>query len=237
MALDGRVYDEHRPMPLFRRADPSLRDLIAYVVAQSRDRGITLNRTRLVKLLYLIDVERGRARGNPLTGVEWVFFHYGPYAFELVDTLDAMEGSELNAQSWKSNVLYRGAPGAPDGSEWPAGTKTVVDRVLERFAPLELNDLLDYVYFHTGPMKAARRGERLELERARDDAPQRWSRPLEPPPPPDDLEGRLTRWRSSSRRRLAPLTLDPPGHFLAGADEDEEPQAGGVLRVPEGTDL
>src|SRR3954454_2497335 len=129
-------------MPLFPRTDPELRGLISYIVAKARDRGITLNRTKLVKLLYLIDVERVRSRRDLLTGLEWVFFHYGPYAFELIDTLEAMEGSELTAQPWHGSVLYRGAPGAPDGGDWPAGTKATVDGVLKRFAPLDLNELL-----------------------------------------------------------------------------------------------
>jgi hypothetical protein len=43
--------------------------------------------------------------------LDWVFFHYGPYALELVDTLEQMEGSELSVQPWHDSTLYRGAPG------------------------------------------------------------------------------------------------------------------------------
>lgn len=42
-------------MPLFRRIEPELRPLIAYIVARAKEHGVTLNRTKLVKLLYLID--------------------------------------------------------------------------------------------------------------------------------------------------------------------------------------
>jgi hypothetical protein len=35
-------------MPLFRRIDPGVRELIAYIVARALDRGVTLNRTKLV---------------------------------------------------------------------------------------------------------------------------------------------------------------------------------------------
>ncbi len=82
-------------MPLFRRSDPDMSGLISYVVARALDRGVTPNRTKLVKLLYLIDVDRVRSRQEPLTGYEWVFFHYGPYAFELIDQLELMERRQL----------------------------------------------------------------------------------------------------------------------------------------------
>lgn len=99
------------------------RALIAYIVARAREREITLTRTRLVKLLYLLDVERIRSRREPVHRRQLGFLpHYGPYAFELIDTLEQMEGSELVAQSWRGSILYRAAPGAPDGEDWVSAT-------------------------------------------------------------------------------------------------------------------
>ena len=225
-------------MPLFPRIDPDLRSLIAYIVAQARDRGITLTRTKLVKLLYLIDIERVRSRREPLTRLEWVFFHYGPWAYELIPTLDAMEGTELVAETFHDSVLYRAAPGAPDADEWNAGTKTTVDRVIDRFAPLELNELLDYVYFHTGPMADAERGQRLDLLLARQDPLERRHIPLRPPGRPDDVEQRLERWRAGTARRLAPVTLDPPGNFFDDPNDDVAGEGvHGAVRVPDDSEL
>lgn len=233
-----RLYDHRRSMSMFRRTDPSLRPLIAYMVGRARGRGITLNRTKLVKLLYLIDIERVRARRDALTGLQWVFFHYGPYAFELIDTLEAMEGSELSVQLWHGSVLYRGAPGAPEGDDWPATTKATVDRIIDRFAPLDLNELLDYVYFRTGPMIDAQRGQPLDMSRAREDPPARRPIPLRAPARPDDVEERLAQWRARTARRLAPVTLDPPGVFLDDPDDDLTGEGvRGRLHVPNPTEL
>jgi hypothetical protein len=224
-------------MPLFPRTDPDLRALIAYIVARSREREITLNRTKIVKLLYLIDVERVRSGRDLLTGLDWVFFHYGPYAFELLDTLKAMEG-ELGADTWHGSVLYRGAPGASEGDDWPAGTKSTVDSVLDRFAPLELHELLDYVYFRTGPMIDARRNQPLDMSRARDDPARRQHAALRAPARPEDVEQRLAAWRVRTAKRLSPVTLEPPGAFL---DNPEEDLAGegtrGRMHVPDGSEL
>lgn len=94
-----------------------------------------------------------------------------------------MDGRELVASPWHDSVLYRAAPGAPDGDDWNAGPRRTVDHVIDRFAPLDLNELLDYVYFRTGPMTNAARGQPLNLLSAQDDP---------------------------SERRHVPLSLDPP---------------------------
>jgi Protein of unknown function (DUF4065) len=224
-------------MPLFPRIDPDARALIAYIVARSSGRGITLNRTRLVKLLYLVDIERVRTRRDPLTRLRWRFYHYGPYAFELIDTLRSMEGVELIASPWKDNVLYRGAPGAPDAQDWNAGTKILVDSVADRFAPLDLNELLDYVYFHTGPMIDAKRGDWLDLSLARNDPRERPHVPLRPPARPADIEDRLARWRPRDAT-LRSVALDPPGLFLQHPDDELGGEGvRGVLRTPDDTQL
>lgn len=218
-------------MPLFRRIDPDVRALIAYIVARARDRGITLNRTRLVKLLYLVDVERVRGRRDPLTALPWIFFHYGPYAYQLIDTLDAMEGSDLVATPWHESVLYRAAPNAPDGDDWNAGTKALVDRVVDRFGPLDTNELLDYVYFHTGPMVDAVRGQPLDLMRARDDPREHRRAPLKPPPRPSDIEQRLARWRPRDAT-LKSVPMEPPGRFFSRPGDDLEATGiDGELRI------
>jgi uncharacterized phage-associated protein len=207
-------------MSLFRNVEPDLRSLIAYIVARARERSITLTQTKLVKLLYLIDVERATSRRDPLTGLHWVFFHYGPYALELPETLNAMEGTEVITQQWKNATLYRAAPDAPDGEDWVSSTRRTVDRVIERFAPMGLNDLLDHVYFHTGPMIDAKRGEPLDLALAQKYSEPRRQAPLPPAAMPQDVEKRLARWRADTQHRLAPVQLEPPGRYFDDVGDD-----------------
>lgn len=225
-------------MPLFRRVEPDPRSLIAYIVAKSRDRGITLTTTKLVKLLYIVDVERIRSRRDPLTGYEWVFFHYGPYAFELIDTLKDMEGYELIVEQWHDSRLFRAAPDAPDGNEWTVGTKALVDHVVADFAGLELNGLLDWVYFHTGPMQTAVRGQPLDMSLARDYSAPRRHPPLTAPTPSIDLAQRLPQWREDHAARLIPVDLDPPAEFLVDPKEmTRELPVRGRMRVPDDFEL
>jgi hypothetical protein len=223
-------------MPLFQRTDPDLRSLIAYMHARAEDRGITLHRTKLVKLLYLIDVERARSRRASLTGLEWTFSHNGPHSDEVAETVKSMMDIDLSMPTWKENRLRRGAAEAPDGEAWPAPTKGMVDRVMDRFAGRSVDELLDHVYFHTGPMRDARRGEPLDMELARADATARPAVPLTAPERPEDAGARLDAWRS---RRLAARALDPPGAFLADPDPDGDAPGGaslrGRLKIPDGS--
>jgi hypothetical protein len=224
-------------MPLFARTDPDLRSLIGYMHARAEDRGITLHRTKLVKLLYLIDVERIQRRRTTLTGLEWTFTHHGPHAVEVVDTLQAMMDIDLTMPTWKESRLHRGAPAAPDGEDWPASTKSTVDRVMDRFAALAVDELLDHVYFHTGPMRGARRGLPLDMERARADQPPRRAVPLAAPARPADAAARLAQWRERTARRLAPAALDPPGAVLDPREDLAGEGLRGRLRIPDGSGL
>jgi hypothetical protein len=217
-------------MPLIRNIEPDARELIAYVVAHARERRITLNRTRLVKLLYLVDVESVRAGRDPITGFEWSFLEFGPAAAELIAILEDME---------RRTALYRAAPDdAPDGENWISGTRRTVDGVVERFAPLPPNELLDRVYFHTGPMSDACPGQRLDIRRARDDAGPRRPLPLRPPSRPEDVEQRLSQWRARMSRRLGTTPALASGVVLEDVGDDLEADGvRGRLRVCDGCEL
>jgi len=200
-------------MPLFERLDPEIGSLIAYLVARSRERDVTLTQTKLVKLLYLIDVERLASGRPPLTGLDWVFYHYGPYALELPSIIEPLEDRTLTVTGYKDSRLYRAAPDAPSGEEWPPATRRQVDQVLRRFAPMELNELLDHVYFHTAPMRDARRGEPLDMARARSERPGRLEAPLGAPELSGDAGGRLAAWRRGRGERLTPSDVEERQFF------------------------
>jgi hypothetical protein len=205
----------------FEREDPGLRDVIAYVVARALGRESTLTRTKLVKMLYLVDVGRHASGRRSLTDLPWIFFHHGPYAMPLADELERMEGHEISVRRLHGDrgerevMLYVGAPEAPDADRWPAPTKALVDRVIDRWAPAELNELLDFVYFHTAPMENAVRGEPLDMSSARGQRDVR-ERPLPPPPRPDDADDRLREWLERRRAgRASRADVDPPARYDA----------------------
>jgi len=211
-------------MPLFKRQDPDLGSLIAYIVARSRERAITLTQTKLVKLLYLVDVERAASGRAPLSGLKWVFFHYGPYALELPETLEPLKReNRLVAEGFKDSILYRAAPGAPSGEEWPPATRRQVDDVIRRYAGLDLNELLDLVYFHTAPMRDAVRGQPLDMSLARTDPPPRPQPALPAPSMPPDAHERLRAWQQERARSLVELPAGAQRSFFADPTDEALP--------------
>lgn len=108
-------------------------------------------KTRLVKLMYLTEVEYYRRTGKRLTDLPWKFHHFGPYASVLGNYL-----GNPNVDSIAWSITHRANPADHD-------VLRCVVQVVQRWGDADLNELLDYVYFETEPMQAAHRGERLEF--------------------------------------------------------------------------
>ena len=84
-----------------------LKHLITHLAVELRDAGSSIGKTKLVKLLYLIDVENWRRRRKTLTGLEWRFYHYGPYAFEIEDALNEL-AFDIPQESFTTDSGRRG---------------------------------------------------------------------------------------------------------------------------------
>lgn len=150
-----------------------LSSLITYVVSQLADMGASFGKTKLVKLLYLIDVENYRMRSRKLSGLDWLFYHYGPYAVGIDRALkqldlDIPQEEVLTAGGRKAIVFKPSRAVEAESEDRISGAdKVVVDRVLKEWGLEELNPILSHVYFHTEPMKDAQRGEVLDFAKIR----------------------------------------------------------------------
>ena len=142
-----------------------------------------MSRTRLQKLVYLCDVEHYRKYGRTLSGVEWVFLHYGPYAAELQDTvaqlvdLDEIEEKRFTAKTNRAGYTYR-PKGRPEDLDSEGRDllrpheQKLIDSVVAEWGLESFNRLLDFVYFETEPMTKARRGEPLDFTAVQPERPQ-----------------------------------------------------------------
>lgn len=156
-------------MTLFKKREPDLGDLAAYVVESARGRSVTVNHGRLVLLLYLVDVERVRSRREPVTGIAWELGRSGPTAEGLDRELRALVAREKESTQWGRGTARESFRDGSRGDDWIAGTKLLVDGVVRTYAELDLAALRAYVETQTGPMAEAVLGEPLRLERARGD--------------------------------------------------------------------
>ena len=89
---------------------PKLRDLISYIISELRDAEIGFAKTKLVKLIYITDVENWRRRGATVSGLEWLFYHYGPYAFAIDEALTELGADipqeEAITQSGRQAIVF-----------------------------------------------------------------------------------------------------------------------------------
>ncbi len=133
----------------------------------------SFGKTKLVKLLYLIDVEYYRIHRRLLSGFSWVFYHYGPYALEIDAVLkkldlDIPQEDVTTVKGYKAIVFKPTQYFGTDFEEQASiSDKLVVDHVLAKWGLEELNPLLSHVYFHTEPMEDARRGDILDFSKIR----------------------------------------------------------------------
>ncbi len=187
-------------------ANSVLNSLIAHAIVHLADRQVGLGKTKLVKLLYLVDVENYRRRRRTLTGLEWRFYHYGPYAFEIDEALEILE-FDIPQESVGTGGGHNAIVFRPDwnlrsriGSHIRSAELSLVNRILREWGEVELNPLLDHVYFNTEPMKEAIRGEILDFSTIATGRVQRTSRDAVQMAP-ERLSEFRTRFRESIARR------------------------------------
>ncbi len=130
-----------------------------------------LNKTKLIKLLYLIDVEHYRKYRQTFTELNWIFYKFGPWAYDYNEIIEEIESSfefrvdkvgvteEVSlihcvSDSINFNTIFSD----PDDSRR-------FREIVERWGREDLNRLLDYVYFRTEPMYDARKGEELDFSK------------------------------------------------------------------------
>ena len=147
---------------------PDLRPLIGYMVDQVIDQGGYVNKTALVKLVYLVDLEHYRRYSKLATGLHWRFHHYGPYAPELETAINDnafvnVFGGRRSGYRFSRSGDWREI-GRSFNAHFGAPVKRIVDSVIEQWGLESLESLLDFVYFETEPMLAAERGQFLDFQ-------------------------------------------------------------------------
>lgn len=132
--------------------------------------GLTI--TSLTKLIYLADVYYARKNnGETYSGTEWKFHHFGPYSFQLSETIEKkipnvqVEAGETRDQghSFKLIKLSDYAKTATmEDTKLGIGITSALQSNVKNFSG-NLNSLLEYVYFHTEPMEGATPGDKLDF--------------------------------------------------------------------------
>ena len=73
-----------------------LRSVMRYIV-KNYPYPDDLTKTRITKLVYLIDWENVKEYGSQITNIEWFFDHYGPYVSDVLDEADEDKTVSINS--------------------------------------------------------------------------------------------------------------------------------------------
>lgn len=143
--------------------------MIRAICSRVQEREGYLNKTKLIKYLYLIDVEYYRVYKELFTGFNWIFKDFGPWAFEYNDIFEAMKRSpdfridEGNKPDLDTKFI-RTKESLELGnviSDFDINLKVL--RIIDRWADETTAPMLNYVYFYTEPMVDGERGKSLDF--------------------------------------------------------------------------
>jgi uncharacterized phage-associated protein len=155
-----------------------LEDAITFLVAHAKS---PLTRTALVKLLYFADLRSFERRGRSITGLPWIWHHFGPFSSEIYETLGSLESREEVTvdvrQTFYGNPEYRIHPGSAAGYYDVLGEveEGILDEVAAEFGRIPPQRLAELSYY-TAPMLDGKlhRGARLDFSS--------YSKPTQRPP-------------------------------------------------------
>jgi hypothetical protein len=156
---------------------PEAKDLALAILTRIREQGGSCNRTKLLKLLYLSDIEHFRGTRETVTGFNWLFYLYGPWAREYDELLTSLEAEgTISLDAWGKGTVEGESikvvePRRLEGVLKGAVECLTVQRYIDRWAASSVPSLLDFVYFETEPMDNAVKGALLDFSAISPEAP------------------------------------------------------------------
>jgi hypothetical protein len=149
----------------------ALEDAITLLAELSSEQGGALNRVKLAKLLYLLELRAWREFGHGVTGIEWRWDNYGPYSVAIPEACTRMETTDELAlaeiSSYYGSSEYRIRSRYPRYFRQPnPATKKLAQEIMAEYG-LWTASALKALTYKTEPMQLiqqnGRRGDVLDL--------------------------------------------------------------------------
>lgn len=136
--------------------------VIYYLV---KNLGNRLTKTKLMKLLFISDyiAKKGKSIGigRTITGTKYIYYHYGPFSFDVCPAIDKIDGYEIveldlsEDSQYGSLYSYEVGPHPRFEPILNENEKKILDIVIDKYGSLSLDALLKIVY-NSKPMKNAK---------------------------------------------------------------------------------
>jgi hypothetical protein len=200
----------------------SVSELIVAVVTYVTTHDSYITKTKLLKLLYLFDVEFYRAFGRTFTGFQWKYFHLGPWTREFDPALEVLvsRGELIEQASERSEFEAKFLHASqPINLRRPVANyreEAVLKIVLDTWGASTTGEILDYVYFHTEPMENGIRNENLDFSKIVQQSPIRYKRTAS-----DKTPGEIRMLRRKFGEAVAANLKSASFHFTPPQYDDE----------------
>jgi len=200
-------------------------NLIPAIVTWIAERDGYVTKTKLLKLLYLFDVEYYRYHRCTFTAFAWEFFHLGPSAPEYDRVLTGLLAHGILSEQQRSNspecetAFYKPTKRVETRRPFvKVNDESILLEVLHRWGTRTTGEILNYVFFQTEPMEAAIRNQPLDFSLISTERPAVYSRSSSGKSPSDVLKLRTKFERQQEEKKAKerrPFTFTPPKY-----DED-----------------
>ncbi|MBD3338862.1 MAG: DUF4065 domain-containing protein [Candidatus Lokiarchaeota archaeon] len=146
----------------------NLPNLILSIVSYVRDRGGYVTKTKLIKFLYLIDVEYYRKNKLKLTNFDWIFYKFGPYTKQFEEIYSSLSQGDLKidrkiGNDYDADIITSDLSLEIHEVINNPSTSLLIKKILNRWSQERLSKILDYVYFETEPMENAKKLQPLDF--------------------------------------------------------------------------
>jgi len=144
-------------------------NLVKAICTRVKEKESVLTKTKLLKYLYLIDIEYYKNHNETFTGFKWIFYHFGPWTSEYDEVYKVLANSyEFQIKQYMAIDIESDLIESNDKVYFESVFKDTIDgvfakRITDRWVDEKLGPMLDYVYFYTEPMVDAQRGEILDF--------------------------------------------------------------------------
>jgi len=143
-------------------------------------------RKRLVKLAYMTDILGRQYLGKPLSGMNWILYHHGPYSQEIPEAINELEVQDLcwteviNAPTGEATWKKLYDAGKPVLFDFSLAEDQVLGFVIRTYRDMPMDELMLDVVYETTPYKQAEKfGDNLQMNLVDDEGKREFGFDLE----------------------------------------------------------
>ena len=129
----------------------SIREVIIELLRQLNSIGVKrVSRTKIMKLLYLVDRECRELLNKTCTGTRWILWWHGPFSRSVLDVLDDLEIQgivETDVTDYYDYTIIEYSLINPNyKAQINAQTQEIINRIVKKWGRKDLKKILSYVY-------------------------------------------------------------------------------------------